>query len=151
MIRIERPVYEDLIRQIVYTEENIDGIAQKAQGVKVFPTHKRARWYFEEYIKEVESLFKEAEVVATGVGGDISLNTLPFIVLGSCFTLTDRRKRARLCRMTYDEMQGESGACNVYFLSRAGRALLMKEDGRNVVADMGKGPAEFTIGSIKIG
>lgn len=147
---LERDAYEKLIRQIVCIEEDLDGIAQRAADAKLFRTQKRARWFFEEYVKEVESLFRSAEVIVKGTRCDIYVNKLPFIVLGSSFTLTDDKKGIRMCRMSYDALPESSGLIDIYFLSEAGRALLMKEEGGCVSAALGSRPREFTVSSISM-
>jgi transcription elongation GreA/GreB family factor len=133
-------------------EENLSYITSRAAEAKLFRTEKRAKWFFEDYIGEVESLFREAEIIDDAVAkSDARLNCLPFIVLDSSFTLIDSKKRVKFCHMAYDPLlECKDNENNVYFLSAAGRALLLKRPGEDLRADLGNGLADYTVNSIKI-
>ncbi len=149
MIRLEQASYEKLIRQLIYIDENINEIAAQAEAARFFSTGKRAKWFFEEYIGRVESLFRETEIAEKGGEKDVYINSLPFIVLDSIFTLIDAKKRIRLCHMTHDPLsESKKSAIEIYFLSEAGCALLMKRTGEKALMDIGKGFLKYKVNSI---
>ncbi len=151
-LRFERAPYEKLIQQIVYMEEYINDIASRAAEAKLFRTEKRAQWFFEEYIGEVESLFRQAEIIDDArTESKNGLNSLPFIVLDSSFILVDSKNRLCFCHMAYDVMaERKRSVNNIYFLSGAGRALLLKKEGESVKTNLGNGPKEYTVNSINM-
>lgn len=136
---------------MVYIDENIEGIAQRAADAKLFVTQKRALWFFKEYMSDVESLFRRAEILEDNMNPDTHVNSLPFITLDSNFTLTDIKGRIAFCHMTYDLLSDRHrNVKEVYFLSPAGRALLWKEAGDYVRADIGAGLSDYKINSIQV-
>lgn len=134
---------------MVYIDENINDIALKAADTRLFVTQKRAEWFFREYISELELLIGRAKIVE--FTGESEVNNLPFIVLGSSFTLIDRQKHIRQCHMSYDVLgEARRDVSEVYFLSGAGRSLIWKEVGDSVRADIGMGLADYRVHSISI-
>ena len=148
-LRLERAPYEKLIQQMVYIDENISDIALKAADTRLFVTRKRAELFFKEYVSELESLLRGAKIVDSPEENGV--NSLPFIVLGSSFTLIDRQRHIKQCHMAYDVLSDRKcDVSEIYFLSGAGRSLLWKEVGDSVKTDIGAGLTDYRVHTIKI-
>jgi hypothetical protein len=144
---IQRTSYEKLIGQTVYIEENMPAIQEAAFGSRLMTSRAAIRLYFEKYINKVEALFRDVTVVDDSDG----LNRIPFIVLGSSFTLRDRDRRVYYCHLTHDNTWEDSrNLRQLYFLSETGFSLLMREEGAVAAVNMGSGRLEHQVGPISI-
>jgi hypothetical protein len=144
---LQRESYEKLIGQIVYIEENMQNFQDALIKSKLLATRTDARLYFENYIKKVEALFEDISITMDRE----RQNRIPFIVLGSSFTLCDINNRVYYCHLAYDNLTGESRSLHqIYFLSEAGITLLSKSDGSTVTVNMGKGYLRHKISSVRI-
>lgn len=151
-LAMQREQYENLIKQIVYLEENISEISREAADAGYFASEAAAGEFFGEYVGKVESLFKDLKIVEKeAFRGDTKLNRLPFIVLDSSFTLTRGGSVRDFCHLSYEIYRdSKCPVKHIYFLSEAGIALLLRQSGERVQTDIGEGLCEYIVGSITI-
>lgn len=148
---LDRASYENLIKQIVFIEENIEGICRAAAATGFFASAAAAEEFFNEYIGKVESLFKDIKIVEKeALRLSAGQDGLPFIVLDSSFTLAGADTR-EYCHLSPEVWRkGKGPVKHLYFLSDAGLKLLLKQQGESVETDIGEGIAEYRVGSISI-
>ncbi|MDD5016517.1 MAG: hypothetical protein PHO15_00280 [Eubacteriales bacterium] len=151
-ILLHKSSYEKLIKQVLYIEENMDGLLDTCLRNEDFSSAEKARRFFMNYINRIESLFKELQVVdnmKTQI--DSQVNLLPFIVVDSHFTLSDKENRRYFCHLSYDNIwDRKNPTVQLFFLSETGLRLLSKEGGHTVYVDIGLGASKYTISSIRI-
>jgi transcription elongation GreA/GreB family factor len=144
---LQRLSYEKLIGQIVYIEENLSSILEDLIRSGILPSKTEAQIYFEKYIKKVEAMFEGITIV----DDKDCPNRIPFVVLDSSFTLRDINNRVYYSHLTYENVWGGIGNLyQIYFLSEAGIALLLKAEGDSISVNMGSGYLEHKISSIRI-
>ncbi len=145
---LQKASYERLIGQTVYIEENIKSIEETLLSSKLITSRDDFRYFFKRYIRKVEALFKSITVVDDK---EKRLNSIPFIVLDSSFTLTDAKNRVYYCHMTYDNTwDGNRRIHQIHFLSETGLMLLLREEGSKATVNLGSGYLEHRISSIRI-
>lgn len=144
--------YEQLIKQLIIVEENINDITNVIIQNGIFHTKSEGLQFFKKYIRKVETLFEELEVVKDmDFRSRTKANLLPFIVLGCHFTLCDETERRYYCHVCSDNTwDRKSPYIPIYYLSKSGINLLSKETGESVYVDIGNGMKEYTINSIMI-
>lgn len=149
---MQRSAHEKLISQVLFIEENIDYMQDMGLENKAFSTKEDIRLFFNDYIKKTEMLFEEIYIDNSDhPKANEHLNHLPFIVLDSWFTLCDKDNRFTYGYLSRDNVwDGRKDIYQLYFLSEAGLALLLKEVGSIVHINIGKGYADYKITSVKM-
>jgi hypothetical protein len=117
--------YEQLIKQLIIVEENINDITNVIMQNGIFHTKSEGLQFFKKYIKK--------------------------IVLGCHFTLCDETEQRYYCHLCSDNTwDRKSPYIPIYYLSKSGINLLSKEIGQSVYVDIGNGMKEYTINSVMI-
>jgi len=138
MITLTKPVFETLIKHLIYIEESSDSLADF-----YFPDspkeQEEIKDFFRVYIKKIENEMEHAKVVSifTKVPCLDMLNTFPFVIIGSEVGLeTASCKTAYNCRVIHTDSQ-TNVKNGITFLSPIGRSLLLRNAGSEI--DIGIG------------
>ncbi len=148
---LKKSAYESLIGQIVFIEENSQYIQSVISQNAILPRGLKAQAFFTNYIKRIEALAKDIQIVNDSeiVVPGSPVNRLPFIVLGSYFTLKEPGKSNTYCHICVQNDMRKDIYNEIFFLSETGMQFLLQETGADIWADIGFGRRQYTISSIR--
>ena len=144
--------YERLIEQLLKINENIEDIIDTYSQNSNFFSKKEIKQSIKNHITKVETLFEDLQV-SKGVEkfDSYRINELPFIVLGSYFSLIGVKEIDFNCYLSSDNIWNRKNSyIQIFYLSETGFNLLGKEVGESVNIDIGDGEHEYLIKSIRI-
>lgn len=142
-ISMSQAVFESLVRHLAEAEENKSKFFDQ-----YFPEPSRERNsfedLFEEYIKQIETLVKNAEKNATA---DCNL---PFVTIGSRVEVQDLTDQEVINYRIVNPQQLDISNGDVSCLSPVGKSLILKKIGDEVVVNAPGGAFRYKILSIQL-
>ncbi len=151
-IQLIRASYEQMIKQLIYIDENRKDITDTLLANKLFLSKSGAHKYLKGYVHAVEAILADISVVEQICDFSGMRNGfLPFVIIDSDVTLTDKNSEAYCCHLTSNIYEQSSGSARmIYAFSESGLELLLKENDATCIMDIGKGYGEYTIHSVKV-
>jgi transcription elongation factor GreA len=152
-IFLTRPVFEWLIEQLVFIEENADELAD-FYYLDLPEEQKKIKQFFAEYSRKIESELERVDIVgAAGQFGSAGqLNEFPFIIIGSRVRLASPGNNDGMTLKVIHPVQkstnGRGG--EVTYLSALGKELLLKEVGSEVAVSLPEGAGQYRVESVKL-
>lgn len=117
VIELKKDDYEKLIGQLIFIEENKGDIEQLLISNKLFSSRTDIQKYLRYYTKKVESILPDVVIVNNAESFTFHNNFLPFVVIGSCFTLKDKDGINHYCYLTPNLYENISGFFHIYAFS----------------------------------
>lgn len=149
-IQLKKQAYEKIIRHLVFIEENKNDIMDTLLHNGTFSSKLTSHSFIKSYIKRIEAVLTNITLVEQEMFSE-DYNSLPFIIIGSSFTLIDKSKTRHFCCLTSDIYGKTAGAVNnIYAFSESGVEILMKEKNASCILDLGGGFGEYVINSITV-
>jgi hypothetical protein len=148
-INLKRHSYEQLIRQLIFIDENKTDIINVLLNKKQFFSKSGVQKFLKDYVTAIESLLANINALNDN---NLDLNDcLPYIIIGSDFTLIDTFNIKRFCHLSSDLYRKDFGITkNIYAFSETGLELLMKKKDEKCFLDFGNGISEFRVNSISL-
>ncbi len=153
-VTLTRPVFEKIVEQLVYIEENMNEIIELHSPVTE-DERESLKAYLLSYVGKMEEVLEKIRVVPnifkrdTGPEPIENINRFPFAIIGSTVVLEDSDTKEKV-RYRIAFPYENSTAYDISFLSGTAKALLLKETGRSVCINTREGEKKYRILSISL-